>query len=253
MTQIYHLDSGPMRPYWPRITGVTYVLLVETNQGWLLVDSGFGSRDFKHPTLKMKWFLRALRIPIDPDLAIINQVRKLGLRPTDIRHIVLTHLHLDHAGGLVDFPWAQVHLCKKEFDAAQNRQGLLAGGYVSDHWVHRPYWRLYEEPDVIWFGFPSYKLRGFEPDIRLIPTPGHTKGHCMVTIQTPQKWVLNCGDACYPFYLSNAEQYISPPQKLVQLILGNHQTQIAELLENHGNEIEILTAHDPVTWAKHQE
>ncbi len=64
-----------------------------------------------------------------------------------------------------------------------------------------------------------------------------TLGHCMVAIRTENGWLLNCGDACYPFYLSESEQYVSPPQKLIQLILGNYQPKIAALLKDHGDEI----------------
>lgn len=252
MTKIYHLDSGPMKPYWPKITGVTYVLLVETNQGWLLVDSGFGTQDFLHPSFFMKWFLKLLRVPNDPSFCVVNQISKYGLKTEDINHIVLTHLHLDHAGGLPDFPNAQVHLDRKEWDAAKKRKGLLGLACLPYHWAHQPNWQLYENADTNWFGFPAIRLNGITPEILLIPTPGHTLGHCMVVIKTDQGWLLNCGDACYPFYLSESEQYISPPQKLVQLILGNHQPKIADLLKKHGDEIEILTSHDPVTWAKHQ-
>lgn len=253
MAKIYHLDGGSLHPYWPKIDSVSYVLLLETNQGWTLVDCGFGTRDYKNPQPFTWLFLNLMRTPREPENCIINQVRKLGIKPTDIRHIVMTHLHLDHAGGLVDFPWATVHLDRREFEAMRTRKGPFAAGYIADHFIHRPYWHLYEEPESIWYGYPSYKLIGFEPEIRLIPAYGHTLGHCMVAIQIEYgRWLLQCGDASYPFYLNEEEQFVHPHRKLVQFALGNHQKGLTELLRNHGEDIDIITSHDHVSWAKYQ-
>ncbi len=86
----------------------------------------------------MIWFLKLLRIPNDPSFSIVNQISNYELKTEDIRHIVLTHLHLDHAGGLADFPQAQVHVHHKELETANKRQGLLGLGCLPYHWAHQP-------------------------------------------------------------------------------------------------------------------
>jgi glyoxylase-like metal-dependent hydrolase (beta-lactamase superfamily II) len=48
------------------------------------------------------------------------QIKELGFNPQDVRHILVTHLDLDHAGGLSDFPEAKVHIFAPEFEAAMN-------------------------------------------------------------------------------------------------------------------------------------
>ena len=100
--RIHHLNCGSLKPYWPRLEAIVYCLLVETNQGLLLVDTGFGLQDYSHPTPTMRLFTRLLRVPCDERETAVRQVVRLGYDAEDVRHIVMTHLHLDHAGGLRD-------------------------------------------------------------------------------------------------------------------------------------------------------
>jgi glyoxylase-like metal-dependent hydrolase (beta-lactamase superfamily II) len=62
----------------------------------------------------------------------------LGFSPRDVRHIVLTHLDFDHAGGLDDFPWAMVHLLRRERDhALKQRTWLDRQRFRPQQWHHR--------------------------------------------------------------------------------------------------------------------
>lgn len=114
---IHFLNCASLFPYWPRLQAGTLVLLVETNQDLALVDTGLGRHDYEHPTRMMRDFKNILRIPDDPTQTAIEQVKRLGYQPNDVQHIILTHLHLDHAGGLPDFPRAKVHLYQPEYHA----------------------------------------------------------------------------------------------------------------------------------------
>src|SRR5512140_2113675 len=106
--RIHILNCGTMRPYLPPFpTGVT-CLLVESSDGLVLVDTGFGTRDYREPGLGMRALLAAMRSPRDVSETAVHQVQGLGFSPESVHHIFMTHLHLDHAGGLPDFPWAQV-------------------------------------------------------------------------------------------------------------------------------------------------
>ena len=68
----------------------------------------------------------------------IAQIRELGFDPADVRHIVTTHLDVDHAGGLPDFPDAEVHLMGRELDAAMSPAWRERARYVAAHWAHGP-------------------------------------------------------------------------------------------------------------------
>jgi glyoxylase-like metal-dependent hydrolase (beta-lactamase superfamily II) len=79
------------------------------------------------------------RPSLDPSDTAIGQVRRLGFNPRDVRHIVPTQLDLDHAGGLPDFPWADVHVFRPEYEAALHPRTLTERKrYRSVHWAHGP-------------------------------------------------------------------------------------------------------------------
>ncbi|PKO05045.1 MAG: hypothetical protein CVU41_14135 [Chloroflexi bacterium HGW-Chloroflexi-3] len=122
-------------------------------------------------------------MPYAPEETSVRQLKQLGINPGDVKHIVMTHLHFDHAGGLVDFPWTQVHLHKKELDAKNKPKTWLERfAYDQADFTHHPNWVIYELCTEKWFEFDAIPLP-FEPKMYLIPLFGHTSGHCGVAIQ----------------------------------------------------------------------
>ena len=107
---IYFLNCGSMRPYFPPVKNGVTCLLVETNHGPVLVDTGLGTQDYQNPGRRMNFFLKMMRSKRDINETALYQLGRLGYKREDVRHIIQTHLHLDHAGGLSDFPGAQVHV-----------------------------------------------------------------------------------------------------------------------------------------------
>ena len=99
------------------LKSVVYCLLVETSSGPVLIDTGFGTQDYKKPTRKMIFFLNWMGVPRNPKELAVNQVQALGFEPEDVKNLIQTHMHIDHAGGLVDFPWADVHIYETEYEA----------------------------------------------------------------------------------------------------------------------------------------
>lgn len=252
MSTIYHLNSGTFSPPFSAFKGVTHVLLVETNQGWVLIDSGFGTKDFLHPDLITRVFMNVMSIKRDPAKSIIHQVQSLGIHPKDVSHVIFTHLHLDHIGGLSDFPWVTAHVYQREWISAQNREGLLGLGYQKHQWNNHQLWQYYAKPDVDWFGFPAFAFQGFDPAIRLIPLPGHTTGHCMVAVQTETGWLLQSGSAVFPFNFGKTNKLYSLPKWLEKLFWGQNHSKIKQLLSDHGDDIDVVTGHDFNLWKNHQ-
>src|SRR6185295_19585908 len=123
--RVHHINTGTMCPIGQRFvngTGsmfkrarmVCHCLLIETNDGLALVDTGIGLDDIANPPrLGPKW-VRQTTPRLDPAETAVRQVEALGYSRDDVRHLLLTHLDRDHAGGIPDFPNAKVHVHRRE-------------------------------------------------------------------------------------------------------------------------------------------
>lgn len=224
-----------MRPYFPTVESGITCLLAETNNGLVLVDTGLGINDIQNPGLKMRFFLAAMRSPRDVSETAYNQIIQLGYNPGDVDHIFMTHLHIDHAGGLPDFPHASVHLLQSEFEQIiKDRPGWE---YVRAHSEHDPKWLPHSQFRESWFGFDAVRMEKFIPEIWLVPLTGHSPGHTGVAVSTQSGWVLHAGDAV-PF---NAD-FENVPDRISRLMLGPHVPRIREFAKHHP-EIMIVGSH----------
>ena len=164
--RVHHLNCGTLCPYGGRWFGgeggpfssislVCHCLLLETRDGLTLVDTGFGTDDVRQAKQRLGGqFVMGMRPALDASECAVHQIERLGFQREDVRHVVLTHLDLDHAGGLPDFPQATVHVHAKEHAAALEPRGFFERRrYRAVHWAHAPRWRLYDaEEGERWFG-----------------------------------------------------------------------------------------------------
>lgn len=268
--KIHHLNCGTMRPFGGRLvdgkagflrtgTMVCHCLLVETDDGLVLVDSGLGTDDVTNPKGSLPApFLHVARPVRDIEETAVRQVVRLGYQPEDVRHVVLTHLDLDHAGGLRDFPHAKVHVYAEErhhaFAQANSRDRQR---FRTAHWSHGPDWQTHETSGEQWFGFDA--VRELPGGLLLVPLAGHTLGHAGVAVPTAGKWLLHCGDA-YFFHGETRDAANCPPglkvfQKFVETdgpARMSNQDRLRALVADHGDEVETISAHDPVELHRYQ-
>ena len=232
---IRFLNCGTIRPYFPKVEGGVTCLLVETNQGPVLVDTGLGIGDLTSPGRLMRFYTAMMRSRRDVNETAYHQVQQLGYQPSGIRHIVMTHLHLDHAGGLPDFPDAKVHLYRPEYEYVIS--GKTSWEYIPAHWQHGPKW----EPRAIqgekWYDFDAIRLTGFEPEIWLVPLVGHSPGHAGVAVGDGDGWVFHAGDAM-PFDMKMDEA----PDWLSRLLIGPHVPRIREFIKATP-EVHVVGSH----------
>lgn len=234
---IRYLNCAPMKPRLLKWTVNNLVILIETDQGLVLVDTGLGLHDHESPTRLVRMFRRIFRIPYVPNETAICQLETLGISPTKVKHIIQTHLHFDHAGGLPDFPWAQVHLHQKELDAKNKPKTWLERfAYDQADFTHHPYWVPYEHCTEKWFEFDAIPLP-FEPKMYLIPLFGHTSGHCGVTIQDGSGWIFQAADSIP----TNAEFDLTPGW-LNRLVIGKHVERIKAFAQSHP-QVTVLAGH----------
>ena len=112
---------------------VCHVLLVETDNGLVLIDTGFGSHDCADPARRLGPVRYLIRPVLRRDETAVAQVERLGFRPDDVRHIVITHFDADHIGGLADFSHAQVHVTSTEALAAMAAAVMGREGALPSH------------------------------------------------------------------------------------------------------------------------
>ncbi|MFO0745540.1 MAG: MBL fold metallo-hydrolase [Myxococcota bacterium] len=254
--RVHHLSCGTMRPAAVGGHLVCHCLLIETpKDGLVLVDAGLGTPDFADPAARLgKVFAKAVRPDKDPAQAAVARVKALGFDPRDVRHIVLTHMDLDHTGGLVDFPAARVHVHASEHAVAMARPDLKSRErYRPPMWAHQPEFATYSDLGEPWFGFDAVRgLRGLPPEILLIPTVGHTRGHTCVAVQSGAGWLVHAGDAYFDHGEVHARvRQCSIPLRIFQTLVEvdrkarlDNQDRLRELVHAHGD-VHVFCAHDP--------
>lgn len=233
---------------------ICHCLLVEGADGLVLIDTGFGLQDMRNTRQLGVVIDRLFRPQAREAETAIEQVRALGFAPEDVRHVVLTHLDVDHAVGLPDFPGAQVHVLGRELKAALNPSWRERERYVAAHWAHGPKWVEHEPEGDEWMGFESVRvLPGSDAEILLVPLVGHTRGHTGVAVQRDGRWLLHCGDAF--FHRGELQTPPSCPRGLRAFQAVNsvdnakrrqNSERLRELALREAGQIELFCAHDPV-------
>jgi glyoxylase-like metal-dependent hydrolase (beta-lactamase superfamily II) len=197
-TGAFRLDGGGMfglipKTMWSqwteadahnRIALATRSLLIESRDGLVLVEAGYGD----------KWTDRERAMyELEPRTAV-DALAELGVDPRDIAHVVLTHLHFDHAAGLTVasdagarsvFAGARIHVQRQEWlDALANKSTMT-----------RTYFRSHLDPIATQIELHEGACTPLA-GVTLLPTPGHTWGHQSVLVEAPGAPVLFAGDAC---------------------------------------------------------
>lgn len=240
---------------------VAHCLLVETEQGLVLVDTGLGLQDVREPRRLGLGFRLACRPKLLESETAVRQVARLGYSPEDVRHIVLTHLDLDHTGGIADFPQAKVHVHADEYAAAMARRTTgERSRYVPAQWAHHPDWATYgTQEGERWFGFDAVRqLDGLPPEILLIPLAGHTRGHSGVAVAQEEGWLLHAGDAYFFHGEVNAQPSRGTPgldlfQSAVEVNRTkrlDNQRRLHALAAAERGRIQVFSAHDPLEFER---
>lgn len=240
----------------------SHCLLLETDQGLTLVDTGYGLKDVSDPGARLSsFFLRLLAPDFREEMTAVRQIEKLGFSAGDVRHIVLTHLDFDHAGGLDDFPQARVHMLRIEQEQASRQQTWLdRQRFRPAQWASRDRWVLYG-PDVgeSWYGFDCVRqLQGVAPDVLLVPLAGHTHGHAGIAVRAAGRWMMLAGDAYFHHMEMDAQTpWCTPGLRMYQTLMEknrgarlSNQARLRSLHNSFSQEIELFSSHDPTEFER---
>jgi glyoxylase-like metal-dependent hydrolase (beta-lactamase superfamily II) len=151
-------------------------LLVEHDDGLVLVDTGVGDKD----DAKFREIYGIQSVAPDGSLLLLAALAALGHTPADIRWVVNTHLHFDHAGGDTiraagelrpTFPRARYVVQRGELEFARHTNERTAGSYVAQNFAGIDFQLVDGAVELL-------------PGIRCLPTPGHVPFHQSILIES---------------------------------------------------------------------
>ncbi len=236
---------------------VAHCLVVETGDRVVLVDTGFGTDDVREGGRRIgRLAPTLLGFDLRPEDTALAQLPRLGIDPAAVTDVVLTHLDLDHAGGLADFPQARVHVHRSELAAATRPRLDERLRYVPAQWAHGPRWVEHDEAGEEWFGLRGVSVVG--DDVALVPLHGHSRGHSAVAVRRPSpgdgsadRWLLHAGDAYFFHGDKDTPRACPPALRAFQRGLAasdrqrrDNLTRLRSLHADHGDRVRVFCAHD---------
>lgn len=160
--------------------------LIEHRDGLVLFDTGLHA-SLQHSSERLgassEWF--------SPDFnegeELTAQLAARDIRPTDITHVVFSHLHFDHAGGTCEIPDARVVVQQNEWEAGQNQKLIDRGTYNPDDYRHgHDVQQIDGDHDLFGDGL-----------VTCVSTPGHTPGHQSLRVQLDSGPTVLTADCVY--------------------------------------------------------
>lgn len=233
--------TGLFRSCKRRIWIPVFTYLIEHPMGNVLIDTGWSSEVREHPvhaeSLRL-WLTSKPGLP--ENSAVDEQLAKRGLKPEDLHYVILTHLDVDHANGLMLVRNAQHIMASAREIAAADGHDLR---YLKRQWKGM-------QIEKISFQKTGYGITGRSCDlfgdgtVQIIETPGHTAGSLTALVSRNGKSVLIAGDTGYekkswrenslpgPVYdkaqMRKALGWVKEMEQSGSLILASHDPEISE-------------------------
>ena len=242
------LGLGTTRSSWWWVPVAAY-LIRHPVAGPFLVDTGLHGSVTAKPSANLgklvSWFSKP-RLEGGQDLP--SQLRERGVDARDIRLVVMTHLHYDHASGMANFPGATFVLSEAEWRDATDESRPLLRGYRPHHYDYAFDYRTVSYRE----GITSYGTFGRTFDlfgdgsVRLVSTPGHSAGHQSVICRLRDRDFVIAGDAIYT--LAQLDRAPGPPRPFDPHTF-NRSLQELRLFARQYPQAVIVPGHDPRVWA----
>jgi N-acyl homoserine lactone hydrolase len=183
-----------LSPEWADWSPV-YAWAIEHPDGVIVVDTG-SNAGLKSLPRWHPYFQLAARFEIEPEQEIGPQLQSFGIGARDVKTVVLTHMHIDHDGGLAQFPHSRILASGDEIARASGLRGAILG-YLPNRW---PKW--FQPEPLVWRPFRFGPFKRSAPltkagDVVAVPTPGHTPGHLSVVVRDGEDQIMLAGDASY--------------------------------------------------------
>jgi N-acyl homoserine lactone hydrolase len=213
-------------------------LLIDHPKGKVLFDTGNAFEIIHNKEEHWGGILGAYDPVMTEDQWCVNAIKKVGVEPEDIKYVILSHLHLDHAGCVGHFPNAKYVVQRDELHFA----------YVPDPYMKLAYIRKDFDKDVDWFILEGWNDDQFDlyndGSIKIYFTPGHTPGHQSVLIDLKSGPMFFAADSCYT--QENLQDGTLPGLMWNAGETVRSVNRMKFLQDTHG--VNIVTGHDPEGW-----
>ncbi|HEX2623394.1 MAG TPA: N-acyl homoserine lactonase family protein [Phototrophicaceae bacterium] len=175
-----------------------YCAVIEHPEGLIVVDTGIlaNANTSVYFPPQVRLVQRAAPFQISADQEIGIQMQAKGLNPSDVRWVILTHLHQDHDGGLGYFPNAEFIVSRPEWAATRGFAGRM-NGYMTWRWFDGFKPRLVDFTDGVYHSFTASQTLTRAGDVHIVPTPGHSVGHLSVVVEQGDHALFIAGDVAY--------------------------------------------------------
>jgi glyoxylase-like metal-dependent hydrolase (beta-lactamase superfamily II) len=221
-----------------------YTYLVEHPEGLILLDCGESARASAKGWFP--WWSPFSQLSVDiyvrPDDEVGPRLKAMSINPSkDLKSLVLSYLHHDHADGLIHFQGTQIIVSAENYRASTGLKGALLGA-VPSQW---PSW--FEPRRVELTGPPASSFDRTLPvtedgSIFCVPTPGHMPGHVSLVVRTPDVTYFLAADATYNEQLLK-QRIVDGPSSDLKLSLDTLD-RIAAFARSEPTI--LLPAHDPL-------
>jgi N-acyl homoserine lactone hydrolase len=172
--------------------------VIEHPEGLIVVDTGETART-SEPDYFPRWhpfFRLGNRFDVKPEDEIGPGMKRMGLSPDDVRWVVVTHMHTDHAGGLHHFPKAEILITRQEYAVTKGFVGKV-NGYLNNRfptWLNR---RLIDFEAKPYETFSHSHTLTKAGDVHMVSTVGHSVGHMSLIVQENDVSYFFAGDTSY--------------------------------------------------------
>ncbi len=223
-------------------------LIHHPSAGPVLVDTAMHASVEAKPAANLGRVVSAIGSFRMPSGDLPTQLRERGIDPKSIETIVMTHLHVDHASGIAEFPNATFVLSKREWEAATTISRPLLHGYRRAHFDY-----LFDYRTIDFNGplIDSYATFGRTFDlfgdgsIRLAFTPGHSEGHVSVVAHLRERDFVIAGDAVWTRDQLAGNNVPPRPEDMHEWQRSRRELQ--RFREGFPDAV-VVPGHDPAVW-----
>ena len=246
---LHSLGFRVPRERWAPLPLVAF-LIEHPSAGPILVDTGLdpiAGEDRRAAFGRVLASTGARSFNMARSQAVPHQLAIRGIEARDVRYVVMTHLHYDHASGMAQFPDATYLLTRREWDAAHATFRLFHG-YLTRHFDH-PF--DYRTLDFESSQADSYSTFGRGLDlfgdgsVRAVSTPGHTHGHISLVVRTKTREVLIAADAAYTRH-TLATGHL--PARMEDEHLFSRSLREIQLYSRQNPDALVIPGHDMDAW-----